>query len=180
MIRNKLYILLTAFLASGFYACSDDDKVVVDEDNNPERLFMPMFRSERNGVATSDRFYSGVANGSVNDIQLYWYGVNGASGYHIKGLIQGRDWNRQSDLIVDEIVGPDVLSLKVEDLQYNTGFRFAIQAISPKGEAYNSKWFGLGDGAHPDDYLTINTLDRYDVPDVLWVEDITESSLRVF
>ena len=55
MIRNKLYILLTAFLASGFYACSDDDKVVVDEDNNPERLFMPMFRSERNGVATSDQ-----------------------------------------------------------------------------------------------------------------------------
>ena len=180
MIRNKLYILLTAFLASGFYACSDDDKVVIDEDNNPERLFMPMFRSERNGVSTSDRFYSGVANGSVNDIQLYWYGVNGASGYHIKGLIQGRDWNRQSDLIVDEIVGPDVLSLKVEDLQYKTGFRFAIQAISPKGEAYNSKWFGLGDGAHPDDYLTINTLDRYDVPDVLWVEDITESSLRVY
>lgn len=180
MIKKTLYILLTAFLVSGFYACSDDDKVAVDEENNSERLFMPMFRSERNGVSTSDRYYSGVPEGAVNDIQLYWYGVNGASGYHVKGLIQGRDWNRQTDLIVDTIVGPEVLNLRVEDLQYNTGFRFAIQAISPKGEAYNSKWFGLGDGAHPDDYLTINTLDRYEVPEVIWVEDVTGSSMKVY
>lgn len=179
MIKNKLYILLIAFLAMGLQACSDDDKVVIEGEDNPDRLFMPMFRSERNGVSTSDRYYSGVANGAVNDIQLYWYGVNGASGYHVKGIVQGRDWNRPSDLILDTIVGPEVLNLRINDLQYLCGFRFAIQALSPKGDAYNSKWFGMGDGAHPDDYLNIETLPRYDVPEVLWVEGVTESSFRV-
>lgn len=180
MIKNKLiYTLLSGFLASGFCACSDDDKIVTDEENNPDRLFMPMFRWERNGVSSSDRYYCGVANGAVNDLQLYWYGVNGASGYHVKGCIQGRSFDRPTDLMLDTIVGPEVLNLKIEDLQYNTKFRFAIQALSPKGEAYNSNWFGLGDGAHPDDYMELKTLDRYAVPDVLWVEDITESSMKV-
>ena len=73
-----------------------------------------------------------------------------------------------------------MLSMKVEDLQYQTGYRFAIQVISARGEQYNSEWFGIGDGAHPDDYLEITTLERYAVPDVLWVDEITKNSMRIY
>ena len=112
--------------------------------------------------------------------RLYWYGVNGCAGYHLKAVIQGRSFDNPYDLIVDTIVGPEVVSMKEEDLQYQTGYRFAIQVISARGEQYNSEWFGIGDGAHPDDYLEITTLERYAVPDVLWVDEITKNSMRIY
>jgi hypothetical protein len=177
MIKDKCNILLWAIFAClTCSSCNDDDNPVIDGDN-PDREFMTLFRSERNGISTSDRFISGVSG--VNDIQLYWYGVDNCAGYHLKCVIQGRNFDNPYDLIVDTIVGPEVLSIKIEDLQYKTGYRFAIQTLSKRGPEYDSKWFGLGDGAHPDDYLNITTLDRYAVPDVLWVENITYNSLRV-
>jgi len=178
MYKNKLYLLLLAALTCFAYSsCSDDDTISGEGEDNPYREFMTMFRSERNGISTSDRYYSDVSG--INDIQLYWYGINGAAGYRLKAIIQGRDFDNPYDCIVDTVVGPECLSLKLEDLQYKTGYRFAIQTLSSRGEAYNSKWFGVGDGAHPDDYLNITTLERYDVPDVIWVENITQNSMRI-
>ena len=137
MIKTKFNILFWAFFACLVcFSCRDDDDTL-SEGGNLEREPMALFRSERNGISTSDRHLCSVSG--VNDIQLYWYGVNGCAGYHLKAVIQGRSFDNPYDLIVDTIVGPEVLSMKVEDLQYQTGYRFAIQVISARGEQYNSE-----------------------------------------
>jgi hypothetical protein len=179
MNKNSFKLLFVALIAGVAFASCKDENTVVDPENNPDRLFMPMFRTERNGISTSDRYYSGLVEGKKNDIIVYWYGVTGASGYRVKAIIQGRDFENPLDCFVDTIVGPDVLQMTFEDLQYKTGFRFAIKALSPKGEQYDSKWFGYGDGGHPDDYLGIDTDNRYPTPDVFWVEDVTMTSMRI-
>lgn len=110
---------------------------------NSERLFMPMFRVEANTNDSSDPYACTIASNAIhstsnriNDVQLYWYGVEGASGYRIRCKVQGTDWDRNS--VLDTIVGPEVLELLHEDLQYSVGYSYAIQALSPKGDAYNS------------------------------------------
>lgn len=179
MIKHKLNTLFWAlFICLICFSCSDDDPVVIEEDN-PYREFMTMFRYERNGISSDDPYVSKVTSDVPNDIQLYWYGVNGAAGYHVKAVIQGRNFDSPYDLVVNEIVGPEVLNMKVEDLQYSTGYRFAIKVLSSRGAEYDSKWFGVGDGAHPDDYMNLTTRERYAVPDVLRVEDIDKTSFRV-
>lgn len=175
-MKNKLYIFFLALFAVSFFSCSDDDKAW-DEENNPEREFMTMFRYERNTGITSDPYASQVVN--VNDIQLYWYGVNTAAGYRIQVKFQTSSWDRPEQLLLDTIVGPEVLSLKLEDMQYSTNYSFAIQTQSAKGEGYHSKWYGYGDGGHPNDYMNLLTQPRYAVPDVLAVENVTKTSFRI-
>lgn len=190
MKRNKFLALLLAFVAVGYVACTNDDPTI-DPKNNPLREPMTVFRSGKNGYGEQGNgntesnaggtsgHYCGVVEGTVNDIQLEWYGVKGCAGYRVKAIIQGRDFENPSDCLVDTILPPDVLRLRIEDLQYKTGFRFAIQTLSPRGEAYHSKWFGYGDGAHPNDYLQLETGERYAVPEVFWVENITKDSFRL-
>lgn len=184
---KKINIYLMALLASMsmlFPSCSDDDNIG-NEEFSSERLFMPMFRVETNTNMNSDRYASTTANKApdcssnfVNDVILYWYGVEGASGYRVKSKIQGTDW--ELNCVLDTILDPDVLELLHEDLQYSTGYSYAIQALSPKGEAYNSKWYGYGDGSHQKDYVTIETGDRYEVPSVFWTENVSYESLTVY
>lgn len=150
------------FVLSG---CKDDD-VVDGGEYNSERLFMPMFRMEENTNDNSDPYACAIASKAIhstsnriNDVQLYWYGVKGASGYRIRCKVQGTDWDKNS--VLDTIVGPEVLEFLHEDLQYSVGYSYAIQALSSKGDAYNSKWYGMGDGSHQKDYMTITTGDRY-------------------
>lgn len=190
MKRNKFLALLLAFVAVGYVACTNDDPTI-DPENNPLREPMTVFRSGKNGYGdqgngntesnaggTGDH-YCGVVQGTANDIQLEWYGIKGCAGYRVKAIIQGRDFEKPSDCLVDTILPPNVLSLRIEDLQYKTGFRFAIQTLSTRGEAYNSKWFGYGDGAHPGDYLQLETGERYAVPEVFWVENVTKDGFRI-
>lgn len=169
------------FVLSG---CKDDD-VVDGGEYNSERLFMPMFRMEENTNDNSDPYACAIASKAIhstsnriNDVQLYWYGVKGASGYRIRCKVQGTDWDKNS--VLDTIVGPEVLEFLHEDLQYSVGYSYAIQALSSKGDAYNSKWYGMGDGSHQKDYMTITTGDRYAVPSIFWVEDVTFESVRVY
>ena len=75
------------FVLSG---CKDDD-VVDGGEYNSERLFMPMFRMEENTNDNSDPYACAIASKAIhstsnriNDVQLYWYGVKGASGYRIR------------------------------------------------------------------------------------------------
>lgn len=187
MKKYSIYLMtLLAGISMLFPSCSDDNKdLASNEEYNSERLFMPMFRRQQNTNQTSDRYACAIASEAtdcpsnhVNDIMLYWYGVNGASGYHIKAIIQGTDWNL--NCVLDTIVGPETLELLHEDLQYSTGYNYAIQAISPKGEAYNSKWYGMGDGSHQNDYMTITTGNRYDVPSVFWLGEWTKETARVY
>lgn len=183
MKKYSIYLmtLLTGVLLL-FTGCKDnDDNTATDS----ERLFMPMFRVQANTNNSSDRYACSIASAAtdcssnhVNDVMLYWYGVNGASGYRIKSKIQGTDWEKNS--VLDTIVSPETLEMLHPDIQYSTGYSYAIQAISPKGEAYNSKWYGYGDGSHQNDYMTITTGDRYSVPNVFWVEDVTKETLRVY
>lgn len=190
MKRNKFLALLLVFVAAGYVACTNDDPTIGPE-NNPLRESMTVFRSGKNGYGdqgsgntesnaggTGDH-YCGVVQGTANDIQLEWYGIKGCAGYRVKAIIQGRDFEKPADCLVDTILPPNVLSLRIEDLQYKTGFRFAIQTLSTRGEAYNSKWFGYGDGAHPGDYLQLETGERYAVPEVFWVENVTKESFRL-
>lgn len=185
MKKYTAYIL--ALFASALFvlsSCKDDD-IVDGGEYNSERLFMPMFRVEANTNDSSDPYACTIASNAIhstsnriNDVQLYWYGVEGASGYRIRCKVQGTDWDRNS--VLDTIVGPEVLELLHEDLQYSVGYSYAIQALSPKGDAYNSKWYGMGDGSHQKDYVTITTGDRYEVPSIFWVEDVTFKSVRVY
>jgi hypothetical protein len=93
-------------------------------------------------------------------------------------VIQGTSFD--TDCLIDTIVGPDVLSMTIPDLQYEVAFRFAIQTLSKRGEAYNSKWFGYGDGAHPSDYIGYITLTRgSNIPKVITVDDVTETTMRI-
>ncbi len=190
MKRNKFLAFLLALVAAGFVACTDDEPTI-DSENNPLREPMTVFRSGKNGYGdpgsantetnlsgTGDH-YCGLVQGTKNDLQVEWYGIKGCAGYRVKCIIQGRDFENPSDCLVDTILPPDVLRLRIEDLQYNTGFRFAIQTLSTRGEAYNSKWFGYGDGSHPDDYLQLQTQLRYNVPEVFWVENVTKESFRI-
>lgn len=185
MKKHSIYFfLLWACVTMFFPSCQDDD-VVSDGEFNSERLFMPMFRRDENtNAGTSDRYQCAIASEApnstskyVNDVQLYWYGVNGASGYRLQAKIQGTEW--ATDCVLDTILPPDQLSFLHEDLQYSTGYSYAIQALSPKGDAYNSKWYGYGDGSHQKDYMTITTGERYAVPDVFWPSEVTESTVRV-
>lgn len=177
-------LLLTA--ATFLLPSCSDDKATGDDEYSSERLFMPMFRRYQNTNDGEDDPYrcaiaselTDCSSNHVNDVMLYWYGVEGAESYRIKAKIQGTEWDR--DEVLDTIVSADVLEMLHEDLQYSVGYSYAIKAISPKGEAYDSKWYGYGDGSHQNDYMTITTGDRYDVPSVFWVENVTESSMRVY
>ena len=209
MKKYSLYILM--FLASvsvAFTSCKDDDKVTDNYDHQSDRLFMPQFRVTQNTSNSADQYGCGIASefpysGSthVNDIWLNWYGVKGAVAYHLKGKIQGGRWNK--DEILDTILYVDAngnhpLSFLHQDLAYSTGHLYCIQAISPKGEAYNSKWSGwLSEAADGSDDLghqpdmsrdddrgalwtgSLNTGMRYDIPAIFWVENVTKNTMRV-
>lgn len=185
---NILIMALLAVLSLVSTGCEDDK--VSDGEFKSDRLFMPMFRQESTTNNKDDRYKCAIASEApdapsnfVNDIMLYWYGVDGAEGYHIKGIVQGTDWDLNA--VLDTIVGPEVLELLHTDLQYATGYRYSIRALSPKGEAYHSKWYGRGDGSHQDDYTkdskggAITTGERYVVPSLFWTEDVTKESLVV-
>lgn len=186
MKKHSIYFLLLWACVTMLFPGCQDDKIVSDGEFSTDRLFMPMFRRDENtNAGTSDRYQCAIASEApnsasnyVNDVQLYWYGVNGASGYRLKAKIQGTDW--ETDCVLDTILPPEQLSFLHEDLQYSTGYQYAIQALSPLGEAYNSKWYGYGDGSHQKDYMTITTGERYSVPDVFWPADVTESTVRVY
>ena len=185
MKKYLLYILL-AFIALPFAACSNDDEPAV-ESEVAEREFMTMFRKDHNtNKGDSEPYACGVKN--LNDIQLYWYGVHGCAGYQIRMALQPnvsggeQAWEESAAkglMILDTIVGPEVLELLVKDLEYATSYRFAIRTLSKKGEGYHSKWYGYGDGRHWADWCGYDTGERYPTPEVLRVNNITKTSFRV-
>ena len=199
-----LLLVFTAFVTTG---CKDDKIDGDNYDHQSDRLFMPQFRVTQNTGNSQDQYGCGIASefpysGSthVNDIWLNWYGVDGAVAYHLKGKVQGGRWNHDEVLDTILTITPDnpQLSFLHEDLAYSTGYLYCIQAISPKGEAYNSKWSGwLSEAADGSDDLghqsdmsrdddrgalwtgALNTGMRYDIPAVFTVSDVTKTTLRV-
>ncbi|MBR5465237.1 MAG: hypothetical protein IKU77_05545 [Alistipes sp.] len=184
MKKLSLYLLLALF-ALPFAACTNDESGV--EGEVTEREFMTMFRKDHNtNKGDSEPYACGVKN--INDIQLYWYGVHGCAGYQIRvGLLPNVSGGEQAweesaaagRLVLDTIVGPEVLDLLVKDLEYATSYRFAIRTLSHKGEGYHSKWYGYGDGRHWADWCGYDTGERYLTPLMLNVSKITKTSFRV-
>ncbi|MEI6948956.1 hypothetical protein V9K67_17345 [Paraflavisolibacter sp. H34] len=172
-----LNILLAGVLAMGLNACK---KNLIEEPNDEEqnRMFMAMFRQQANTGISGDPKASRVIN--TNDMYLVWNGIDGAAGYHLKMKVQSGSWDNPADILWDTIVGPEVLKIVKPDLQYSTKHNFAIQTLSPKGEGYHSKWYGVGDSGHNDERAEWETGERRGVPDVVSVSNVTETSMRVW
>lgn len=171
-MKNAIRLILAVVVTMVFYACKDDVLEVSDMEKN--RMFMTMFRQQANTGLSSDAKACQVIN--TNDMYLTWYGIEGAAGYRIQMKLLSGTWDNP---MLDTIVGPDVLKMVIEDLQYSTRFSFAIQVLSPKGTEYNSKWYGYGDAGHNDDRCEYTMGDRAGVPDVISIEQVTKTSLRV-
>lgn len=178
-MKNKI-ILISIFLAviltSIVSSCKKDD-ILDASDEELNREFMAIFRWKGNTGKSYDPLASQVVN--TNDMYLTWNGINGCSGYRIQMKIQSGSWEIPGDILLDTILGPDVLKLTIPDLQYSTKHNFAIQTLSPKGEAYNSKWYGKGDTGHNDDRAEWEMGERLGVPEVMNALDVTETSMRV-
>ena len=184
MKYNKILSLFLSFaLAVGFVACTDDDTEYYSskKNSNPEREHMTHFRVEQNGISTSEPYCCSVAEGTRNDVMLYWFGVKDCAGYHITaaGLNRDDEFQKPEEWILDTIVGPDVLRLRVKDLQYATTYRFGIKTLSKKGDDYNSIISGAAGGREWDDQVGITTRERYGIPEAFWVENVTENSMRI-
>ena len=158
-IFSFMLLLLAVGTSTSLVSCSDDDSV----SQSTDRQFMTMFITDNTRGKGGDYPYNCGVDGAYphgNTIHLYWYGVRDCAGYQIQmsttskvstgasawAAIQGT-----SDLLLDTIVGPDVLDLRVYDLLYSTDYRFAIRALSKedsniKGDestfAHASNWYG--------------------------------------
>lgn len=183
-MKNKLSYILILLMSASIFSCKDDE-VVSSDGYSSDREFMTMFRKDDNtGKGDSDPYRCQAVN--LNDIQLYWYGVKDCAGYEVKMALQpnvssglAQDWENPDNILFDTIVGPDVTDLLIKDLQYSTDYRFAIRTLSKKGEAYHSKWYGYGNGRQWADYLGITTGDRYNVPEVIVVNQVTKTTFRI-
>lgn len=169
-------IVLAGLLTMILNACKKDKLELTDEEQN--RSFMAVFRHQGNTGKSGDPLACQVVN--TNDMYLVWNGINGATGYHLKMKVQSGSWDVPGDILWDTIVGPDVLKITKRDLQYSTKHNFAIQTLSPLGEAYNSKWYGIGDAGHNDDRAEWETGERKGIPDVVSVANVTETSMRIW
>ena len=184
-MKNKFLYTLLALLPIFLYSCKDDEVITNEDGTIPDREFMTMFRKDHNTGKGDDEPYACKVV-DLNDIQLYWYGVKDCAGYQIRMALQANvssglaeDWDNPAHLLMDTIVGPDVLDLLVKDLEYSTSYRFAIRTLSPKGEGYHSKWYGYGDGRHWADWFGLDTDLRYNTPDLVVIGNITKTSFRL-
>lgn len=197
IFRNML-LLLTASTSALMVSCSDDDDSVA---SNLDRQFMTMFITDYTRGKGTDYPYNCGLDGAYphgNTIHLYWYGVKkefGCAGYQIQMALQPKVSNGPeawasiqgtSDLLLDTIVGPDVLDLLIYDLQYSTDYRFAIRALSDRDNnvtdfSHASNWYGHGNGRQWQEYLGIKTNDRYETPFAVYVNQAqtTETTMHV-
>ena len=186
MKKFLIYSLSLFAVSMGFVSCSEDDDVPVGAD----RKFMTMFRCDNNtGKGDSDPYNCAVVD--LNDVHLYWYGVEGAYGYQIRWALQpnvsggAQAWHETDSLGLLSgdtiIVGADVLDMVIKDLNYQTDYRFAIRTLNSAdlNDPKNSKWYGHGDGRGWAEYLGLQTGARYEVPSIIQVSDITKTSMRV-
>jgi len=189
-------MLLTLSMGSAmFVACKDDDN---GGSASTDREFMTMFICDNTRGKGADYPYNcgrDAAYPHGNTIHLYWYGVKDCAGYQIQMAIQNKvalgpsAWEAvqgTSDLLLDTIVGPNVLDLVIKDQMYSTDFRFAIRALSTKDDnitdfSHASNWYGHGGGRQWQEYLGISTLDRYETPYAVYVDQsqTTESTMHV-
>ena len=200
-IFNSMLLLLLAGTSMVTVSCKDDDNV---SGQSTDRQFMTMFITDNTRGKGDDYPYNcGVdlnASPNGNTIHLYWFGVNDCAGYQIQMSLQSKvstgasAWaaiQGTSDLLLDTIVGPDVLDMRIRDLMYSTNYRFAIRALSKQDDnikgnessfAHASNWYGHGNGREWQEYLGIQTYDRYETPYAVYVDQsqTTEEDMHVY
>jgi len=194
----KKYILYTLAFLSAFavQSCKDDD---MEAAPGTDRELMTMFINDTNRNKGDGYQYNCKAEGKHgNDIHLYWYGVNDCAGYEIRQALQpnvsgGTDaWNNAdtTGLSTHYILPPDQLDLVIPDQQYSTDFRFSIRVLSKKdqnadgtffSDAHASKWYGEGNGRQWQEYIGIQTADRYETPFAVYVDQskTTKTTMKV-
>ncbi len=188
MKKFLLYSLTLLAVSMGYVSCSDEVETFSPDD--AERKFMTMFRCDNNtGKGDSDPYNCAVVD--LNDVHLYWFGVEGAYGYQVRWALQpnvsggAQAWHETDSLGLlagdTVIVGADVLDMVIKDLNYQTDYRFAIRTLNSAdlNDPKNSKWYGHGDGRGWADYLGLQTAARYEVPGIIQVSDITKTSMRI-
>lgn len=199
-ILNSILLLFAAATTMTVVSCKDDDNSSLA---NTNREFMTMFITDNTRGKGSDYPYNCGLDGNYphgNTIHLYWYGVKDCAGYQIQMALQPKvsggseAWAKiqgTSDLLLNEIVGPDQLDMVIKDLQYSTDYRFAIRALSKQDEnnindpssfAHASNWYGHGNGRQWQEYLGIATNNRYPTPNVIYVNqaETTEETMHVY
>ena len=200
-ILNSIMLLLLAGTSALMVSCKDDDKN--GSSTNTDRQFMTMFICDNTRGKGSDYPYNCGLDGAYphgNTIHLYWYGVKDCAGYQVQMALMPKvtggseAWAKiqgTSDLLVDTILGANVLDMIIPDLQYKTDYRFAIRALSKldrniKGDQssfeHASNWFGHGNGRQWQEYLGIQTNERYPTPGAIYVDEsqTTENEMYVY
>lgn len=125
---KKLFIfsMILAATMSFFASCKDDDGY---NDADADRLPMPMFRSTQNTASTTTPYYCDIASRvdpgislylqqhgykastHVNDMRLFWYGVDGADAYELKAKVAGTSWDKaENPNLLDTILTADQLT----------------------------------------------------------------------
>ena len=166
-------MLLTAF---SVYSCKDDDD---SYSASSDRLIRPQFRTRYTVQAGSSDPDLCTLRGK-NSIFLAWSLVNDAAAYEIKVSTQQKvnggeeAWETPENILYTYKVDADKDTMLISNLAYNTNYRFAIRALSSRGEEHNSQWWGYGDGQHWADYLQISTDGRYSTPNI--VRNISENT----
>ncbi len=179
--------LMTIF---SFYACTDDS---MGEDANRSKLFRPTFRCDNNtGKGDNDTYNCTVTD--LNSVHLYWYTIDDAVGYEVKWAISSyvsggeQAWietengvNGKSLAGHEIIKDPKQFDMLIENLGYQTDYRFAIRALHSfdLNDPKNSDWYGYGNGREWADWFGLQTGARYDVPYVIQVSDITKTSMKI-
>lgn len=185
-MKKTLLYCLTAILALGFVACKDDNEFMgpANPSEDYDRMPMTMFRLKENTNVDDDPYGMRVLTDELNSVVLAWYGVANAAGYEIKfgferGLTSGKeeDWTNPDNLYqwedgkYSKVVPADQLTLRIDDLEYEQGYRFAIRVLHPDGnEAHHSKWYGMGNGREWAEQAGLVTEPRYTTPKLVKTE----------
>ena len=169
---KKLLLYSFALLATfATFSCTDKDEASYEASS--DRLMTPVFRTNRTiSKGGSDPFLCQVVG--RNAMQLYWSQVKGAKGYQIKASYEQsianspENWDDQTLLALDTILlGEEQDQLFLEDLMFSKTYRFAIRALSDRGEEHNSNWFGTGNLHQWTDMVYYDMLDKYRVPSII-------------
>lgn len=184
-MKKKFLYTIMALCSLSFVACSDDDYTPGKSELDADRELMTLFRVDNNtNKGETDPYRCQVVN--INDVQLRWFGVDNAAGYELKWALQGNvssgtaeDWENPDNIVGSVILDADQLDYVVKDLQYSTPYHFAIRTLSKRGEAHHSKWYGYGSGRQWSEYVSYTTEPRYDTPEVIVVNEVTETTFRV-
>ena len=169
---KKLLLYSFALLATfATFSCTDEDEASYEASS--DRLMTPVFRTNRTiSKGGSDPFLCQVVG--RNAMQLYWSQVKGAKGYQIKASYEQsianspENWDDQTLLALDTILlGEEQDQLLLEDLMFSKTYRFAIRALSDRGDEHNSNWFGTGNLHQWTDMVYYDMLDKYRVPSII-------------